>query len=162
MTASVSITAREISERKRWERHQQLLIAELNHRVKNTLAVVQSLAHQTFTADKPPKQAIAAYEGRLRALASAHNLLTKTNWEAAPLRDVVEGALLEHPVATIAQAAERMVGAPRRNRIGLAAALLQITSTAQSRLPTMPDGWAVAAVLRSEMSASPAPRSRTV
>jgi two-component sensor histidine kinase len=90
---SVSITVREITDRKRLERHQQLLIAELNHRVKNTLAIVQSLAHQTFTADKPPQEAIRAYEGRLSALAAAHNLLTRENWEAADLTDIVSGVL---------------------------------------------------------------------
>ena len=91
--ASVSVTARDITERKRYERHQQLLIAELNHRVKNTLAIVQSVAHQTFTRDKPPRDAIDAYEGRLTALAAAHNLLTRQNWESASLADVVTQAL---------------------------------------------------------------------
>jgi two-component sensor histidine kinase len=85
--------ARDITERKRWENHQRLLVGELNHRVKNTLAIVQSLSHQTFRPGQPPEDAIQAFEGRLLALAAAHNLLTRENWEAASLRDVAEEAL---------------------------------------------------------------------
>lgn len=75
------------------ERHQQLLIGELNHRVKNTLSVVQSLAHQTFRGRHSPQDAIAAFEARLKALASAHNLLTRQRWESASMIQVVESAL---------------------------------------------------------------------
>lgn len=62
-------------------------------RVKNTLAVVQSLAYQTFKHAPQPEQAIKVYEGRLSALATAHNLLTRENWDTVELRDVVEQAL---------------------------------------------------------------------
>jgi PAS domain S-box-containing protein len=77
-----------VLERKRTEEHQQLLLNELNHRVKNTLAVVQSVANQTFRgiADPATKQ---AFESRLSALAAAHDLLTTENWESAALVDVV-------------------------------------------------------------------------
>ena len=87
------VVGRDVTERKRWERHQQLLIAELNHRVKNTLSVVQSLAYQTFTGAARPEEAIKAYEGRLSALAMAHNLLTRENWESVGLRLLIEQAL---------------------------------------------------------------------
>ena len=89
----VHLVARDNTERKRWENHQRLLVGELNHRVKNTLAIVQSLTHQTFRAAAPPAESIRAFEGRLQALAAAHNLLTRENWEAAAMRDVIEGAL---------------------------------------------------------------------
>ncbi|MCW3798020.1 PAS domain S-box protein [Sphingomonas sp. BN140010] len=89
----VHLVARDNTERKKWENHQRLLVGELNHRVKNTLAIVQSLTHQTFRAGSPPEQSIRAFEGRLQALAAAHNLLTRENWEAASIGDVVEGAL---------------------------------------------------------------------
>jgi two-component sensor histidine kinase len=75
------------------ERHQQILIGELNHRVKNTLSIVQSLAHQTFRDAASPKEAISAFEARLQALAAAHNLLTKQRWEAASMAQVVTTAL---------------------------------------------------------------------
>lgn len=89
----VHVVARDITARKRWEHHQRLLVAELNHRVKNTLSIVQSLAHQTFTPNSPPTEAISRYEGRLTALATAHNLLTRENWEAAFVGEVIREAL---------------------------------------------------------------------
>ncbi|MFD1612917.1 sensor histidine kinase [Sphingomonas tabacisoli] len=83
--------ALDITDRKRDEEHQRLLVHELNHRVKNTLAVVQALAHQSFagSADEERRQ---AFEGRLVALAGAHNLLTRESWEAASMRDVILSA----------------------------------------------------------------------
>ena len=75
------------------ERHQQILIGELNHRVKNTLSIVQSLAHQTFRGAASPKDAISAFEARLQALAGAHNLLTKQRWEAASMSQIVRTAV---------------------------------------------------------------------
>ena len=86
------VVGRDISDRKRFERQQQILVGELNHRVKNTLAIVQSLAHQTF-AKEAGAGAIASFEGRLQALAAAHNLLTAKNWEAASMAEVVTEAL---------------------------------------------------------------------
>jgi PAS domain S-box-containing protein len=84
----------DITDRKRSERNQALLVAELNHRVKNTLAVVQSLAYQSFSRSNDPRGAISAYEGRLNALASAHNLLTRENWKSAEITQIVRQALL--------------------------------------------------------------------
>jgi two-component sensor histidine kinase len=75
------------------ERHQQILIGELNHRVKNTLAIVQSLAHQTFRDQASPGEAIKSFEARLTALAAAHNLLTEQRWEAASMKQIVTAAL---------------------------------------------------------------------
>jgi len=82
----------DISERQRADAQRELLLAELNHRVKNTLAVVQSLAHQTFRNVDAP-EAKGAFEGRLLALAAAHNLLTQSNWESAAMADVASDTL---------------------------------------------------------------------
>ncbi|HEY8591526.1 MAG TPA: PAS domain S-box protein [Sphingomicrobium sp.] len=87
------VVARDVTERKRFERHQQLLVGELNHRVKNTLAIVQSLTHQSFHSDVPADEAIRRFEGRLQALAAAHNLLTHRNWDSALMTDVVSAAM---------------------------------------------------------------------
>jgi PAS domain S-box-containing protein len=76
----------DISGRKRAESQRELLLAELNHRVKNTLAVVQGIAHQSFK--DTDAQARNAFEGRLVALAVAHNLLTQANWENASLEQL--------------------------------------------------------------------------
>lgn len=75
------------------QEHQAFLLEELNHRVKNTLAVVQSLAKQTFRSDAGLDVARGVFDERLRALAGAHTLLTRSNWENAQLRDVVEQAV---------------------------------------------------------------------
>jgi two-component sensor histidine kinase len=80
----------DITDRKRAEERQKLLLNELNHRVKNTLATVQSISMQTRrTADSPAAFGVAL-EGRLAALAGAHDLLTRTSWDGIMLSDVVE------------------------------------------------------------------------
>jgi len=84
---------REIEQRKKAEDYQRLLIAELNHRVKNTLAIVQGVAQQTFRPNADMGEARRAFEGRLAALSSAHNVLTSRNWEHAHFTEIVEGAL---------------------------------------------------------------------
>jgi hypothetical protein len=71
------------------ERHRSLLINELNHRVKNTLATVQSLASNSLRTGATAA-ARAAFEGRLFALSTAHNVLTRENWGGAGLHEVVD------------------------------------------------------------------------
>ena len=70
-----------------------LLVNELNHRVKNTLATVQSIASQTFrgSTDREAKQ---KFSSRLVALGAAHNLLSDSKWAGADLRDTVETVLV--------------------------------------------------------------------
>ena len=79
----------DIHERKVAEEHQRLLINELNHRVKNTLASVQAIAFQTLRGEVPLAEARARFEARLMALSAAHNLLTEENWVGASLERVV-------------------------------------------------------------------------
>ena len=68
-----------------------LLIDELNHRVKNTLAILQSIATQTFrSASRAERE---KFEGRLGALAEAHNLLSQEKWQGSELQDVVARVL---------------------------------------------------------------------
>jgi PAS domain S-box-containing protein len=89
----------DVTERKRAEEHQSLLINELNHRVKNTLATVQSIAAQSFREAEASTEAgrvavtRAAFEARLFALARAHDVLTQANWESAGLRDIIDQAV---------------------------------------------------------------------
>jgi len=82
----------DITERKVAEDHRQLLLNELNHRVKNTLATVQSIAAQSFRRDAS-NQSYQWFEGRLIALSKAHDVLSRENWQAADLRDVIEQAV---------------------------------------------------------------------
>lgn len=81
----------EIEHRRRIERHQNLLLDELNHRVKNTLATVQAMAMQTLKGvDMAARDTFLA---RLFALSSQHDLLTLDNWEGASFEGVVRRAL---------------------------------------------------------------------
>jgi two-component sensor histidine kinase len=89
----VAAVMRDITDRKKAELHQRLLIGELNHRVKNTLAVIQGLAQQTFKNVEGARSAQTAFEGRLLALASAHNVLTERRWENASFREIIVSAL---------------------------------------------------------------------
>jgi two-component sensor histidine kinase len=66
-----------------------LLVNELNHRVKNTLATVQSIAGQTLRAGGADPQVHEALEGRLIALARAHDVLTQESWDRALLKNIV-------------------------------------------------------------------------
>jgi PAS domain S-box-containing protein len=83
-----TVIVRDITQRKRAEEHQSLLLAELAHRVKNTLAVVQSITVQTRRF-APPEQFFDRFNGRLDALGNAHDLLTRSAWEGAALADLV-------------------------------------------------------------------------
>lgn len=79
----------DITERKRAELHLRLLVNELNHRVKNSLATIQAIAAQTFHAARSLPQAQEAFTARIVALAEAHDLLTRENWEGADLLDLL-------------------------------------------------------------------------
>jgi two-component sensor histidine kinase len=75
----------------RGEMLNDLLIEELNHRVKNTLAILQSIAAQTFRSASTAER--EKFEGRLGALAEAHNLLSREKWQGSELQDVVDRVL---------------------------------------------------------------------
>ncbi|MGY3369379.1 PAS domain S-box-containing protein [Bradyrhizobium sp. GM22.5] len=79
----------DISERKNAENAQKALIDELNHRVKNTLATVQSLANQTARHAADLQEFLPTFTGRLLALARGHDLLTKRNWQDTPFEKLV-------------------------------------------------------------------------
>ena len=80
----------DITERKRAEARQKLLVNELNHRVKNSLATVQSIAAQTLRSSASPEFFREAFETRLIALSQTHDLLTRESWEGASLREVFD------------------------------------------------------------------------
>ena len=81
----------EIEQRKRAEQSMELLLNEIRHRVKNTLAMVQSIASQTFR-DTPAAER-DAFVARLRALSEAHDLLTQKNWETISVPEAVRRAV---------------------------------------------------------------------
>lgn len=87
--ATVMIELLDVTARHRAEETQRLLIGELNHRVKNTLATVQAIASQGLRHAASPQAFQQAFTGRLQALARAHSLLSTTTWEAASLRRLI-------------------------------------------------------------------------
>jgi PAS domain S-box-containing protein len=86
----------DITMRKRAEQHQQVLLAELSHRVKNTLASVRSIAAQTLRNTSTFEAFKDAFEGRLKALALAHGLLTESGWNEAELGDLIRQTVLPY------------------------------------------------------------------
>jgi PAS domain S-box-containing protein len=86
----------DITDRVQADRRQKLLLNELNHRVKNTLATVQSLAAQTARTCESVQEFRTRFEPRLIALSKAHDRLTRNRWEGANLREIVAEELAPH------------------------------------------------------------------
>jgi two-component sensor histidine kinase/PAS domain-containing protein len=95
---AIAGASRDLSERKQAEEFQRLLTNELNHRVKNTLATVQSIVNQTLRGAADLDAARTAVNARIVSLANAHDLLTARNWSAADVADLVARAV--QPFAT--------------------------------------------------------------
>lgn len=111
-------TVRDITPQKAAEEQSALLAYELNHRIKNTLAVVQSIVSQSLRRADTPEQASDAIGERLGALGRAHDLLTQTSWAAASLQSVVESA-----TQVSGRAAKRVVAEGPEVRLNAKAAL---------------------------------------
>lgn len=92
----VFVQGSDVTERIWAERQQSLLVDELNHRVKNTLATVQAIAAQTLRTSSDPEAFRTNFEARLFALSATHDLLTAENWRTAALRDVLMTELRPH------------------------------------------------------------------
>ncbi len=89
-------TNTDITERREAEEQRSVLVNELNHRVKNTLATVQSMASQTMRSSPNMAEAKSRFEDRLMSLSKAHDVLTREKWESAPLADIVERAIMPY------------------------------------------------------------------
>lgn len=83
----------DISQRKAAEHRQRLLLAELNHRVKNTLAIVQSIANQSLRQAPSPQAFATSFLGRLHALSGAHDLLTEQCWDGVDLSELLRSQI---------------------------------------------------------------------
>lgn len=92
------VQGHEVTETVKADQRQRLMIDELNHRVKNTLATVQSIAMQTARTHEDPASFAETFQSRLMALSHTHNLLTRSHWEGADLRDVLQHETLAHGV----------------------------------------------------------------
>jgi PAS domain S-box-containing protein len=88
--------ATDVTERRRSEEHLRLVVNELNHRVKNNLAMTQAIAAQTFRGAEDVDQAQKRFTARIVALAQANDLLTGERWAAASLKGVLDQAVRPH------------------------------------------------------------------
>jgi two-component sensor histidine kinase len=84
----------DLIERKHAAETQRLLLNELNHRVKNTLAVVQAMAQGTLARTPDPKEFAKSFGGRVQALARVHTLLSETSWQGAQLLELIDDQVL--------------------------------------------------------------------
>jgi PAS domain S-box-containing protein len=121
----------DVTDRKHVEERQILLMHELNHRVKNTLATVQSVVNRTLRGDSRTEGMRRDIEQRLLALSRAHDVLTRENWESASLRSVVAEVLRPYQ-----ESANRLIASgpelrlPPQNVLGLSMALHELATNA--------------------------------
>lgn len=94
--AGIFVQGHDVTETVLAAERQKLMIDELNHRVKNTLATVQSIAMQTARSHADPKTFAQGFQARLMALSHTHDLLTRSHWEGADLRDILEHETAAH------------------------------------------------------------------
>src|SRR5262249_6088443 len=87
------LTLTDITDRKRAEEHQTVLMAELNHRVKNILSIVQSVAWQTMSNSRSMEVFKDGFDGRLKAISLAHDILTQIRWREVELEQLVAQSL---------------------------------------------------------------------
>jgi two-component sensor histidine kinase len=80
----------DVTEHRRTESQRDLLIAEVNHRVKNTLATVISIAHQSFKKQQAVDISIRSFDDRIRALAQTHTRLAEASWSGVALETIIE------------------------------------------------------------------------
>jgi len=130
--SGILVEGHDVTEQVRAADHRQLLINELNHRVKNTLATVQSLAHQTLRDAKSVQEAKATLTSRLMSLSRAHDVLTRQNWEGAEIEEIVRQSVSSHVEAAteriIVEGPKLMLGP--RSALALSMALHELGTNA--------------------------------
>lgn len=126
------VTLTEITEQKRAEERQATMVQELNHRVKNMLSVIQAMAFKTMRSCDSLDGFNAAFTGRLRALALAHDILTETRWAGTSLKDLITAILKPHRPADNARIVidGPSVLLPARATVPLSMTLHELTTNA--------------------------------
>lgn len=92
----IFVQGHDVTETVQAAQRQKLMIDELNHRVKNTLATIQSIAMQTARSHEDPRTFAESFQARLMSLSHTHDLLTRSHWEGADLRAVLEHETAAH------------------------------------------------------------------
>ncbi len=121
-----------ITMRKNDERLRTLLMNELDHRVRNTLALVQAMARQTLKHAGIETSVWAAFEERLQAMAQAHRLLTRDSWEGADIRQIIAEVLKVHGTEHVSRfdIAGSEVWIDAQNALALAMAIHELGTNA--------------------------------
>ena len=136
-------TARDITERKRWEEHIQLLMREVTHRSKNLLAVIQAMARQTKLASRDVDDFEVRFSGRLQALAASHDLLVQRDWQGVSISELVRSQLghyLDQHASQIEIEGQGLIVTPEAaQNIGLAVHELS-TNAAKYGALSVPEG----------------------
>ncbi|HVY57836.1 MAG TPA: chemotaxis protein CheB [Xanthobacteraceae bacterium] len=112
-------STRDVSDRRRWEQRQQTMLRELSHRVKNTLTVVQAMAHQTARGKQTTSEFVRSFDARLTALAEAHNLLVQSNWRGADLCELARKQLKPYLTAVRVEGVQVILPADLATPFGL-------------------------------------------
>jgi PAS domain S-box-containing protein len=137
-------TVQDVTTQKQQERHRKLLTDELDHRVKNTLAAIVSLAEQTAHMSSDLDEFQQAFIGRLRAMAHTHEALAKRRWEHVNLNEMIERVLSAHltgnePRVRI-HCGDRLL--PSRAAMPLSLALHELaTNAVKYGALSVTDGW---------------------
>lgn len=119
-----------VTDRKRAELHLRLLVNEMNHRVKNSLATIQAIAAQSFTGTRSLPQAQEAFTNRIVALAEAHDLLNQENWDGADLHEVAERLVALHGGAARFELSGPAVRLSPKTALALSMALHELATNA--------------------------------
>jgi PAS domain S-box-containing protein len=126
---AIAGASRDLTKRKEAEELQRLLLNELNHRVKNTLATIQAITAQTLRTASDLPSAREALNRRIRSMAQAHDLLTMRAWTGANLTDVVMRALDAFPPAQV-KASGVAIDIPPKHALALSLALHELATNA--------------------------------
>ena len=126
---AISGASRDLTERKSAEELQNLLNNELNHRIKNTLATVQSIVSQTLRGAIDLEAARNSLDARIASLANAHDLLTRRNWTGADVSDLIARTLAPFPATQITTSGPSFDIAPKQV-LALSLALHELATNA--------------------------------
>jgi len=137
---AIAGASRDLTERKEAEELQRLLLNELNHRVKNTLATIQALTALTLRGARDLPSAREALDRRIRSMAQAHDLLTLRAWTGANLTDVVKRALDAFTPAQV-QISGSAIDVSPKHALALSLALHELaTNASKYGALSCPDG----------------------
>lgn len=140
--ASLSVQILDVTERHRAEEVRSLLVGELNHRIKNTLANVQAITRQTLRSATDMKDFSTRFSGRLQALARAHSILSDVTWSSASLDELLDDQIKAGTLDCdrLARSGPR-VGLSPENTLRLALVLHELgTNAAKYGALSVPDG----------------------